>query len=77
MHDCIKEREEHEEKYEQVPQNLCKWCSFYKGNGGPCEVEIPKWEPKYKKKKESYADVDASFKGQIELDAQKQFPDYD
>ena len=35
-----------EENYEQVPQNLCKWCSFYKGNGGTCDVQIPKWKPK-------------------------------
>ena len=34
VHDCLKERMEDEEKYEQKPQNLCKWCSFYKGNGG-------------------------------------------
>jgi hypothetical protein len=43
VHDCIKEREEYEDRYEQKPQNLCKWCSFYKGNGGPCDVELPKW----------------------------------
>jgi hypothetical protein len=30
VHDCIKEREEYEERYEQKPQNLCKWCSFNK-----------------------------------------------
>jgi hypothetical protein len=35
-----------EENYEQKPQNLCKWCSFYKGNGGTCDVQIPKWKPK-------------------------------
>ena len=38
-----------EDKYEQKPQNLCKWCSFYVGNGGPCDVQLPKWKPKYKK----------------------------
>jgi hypothetical protein len=42
---------EEEDKYEQVPQNLCKWCSFYKGNGGPCDVTIPEWKPKFGKKK--------------------------
>jgi putative RecB family exonuclease len=47
VHDCLKERMEQEDKYEQVPQNLCKWCSFYKGNGGPCDVQIPKWKPKF------------------------------
>ena len=77
VHDCIKEREEHEGKYEQKPQNLCKWCSFYKGNGGPCDVEVPKWKPKYKKSKETYADIDPKLKGQIELDAQTQFPEFD
>ena len=52
VHDCLKEKMEVEENYEQVPQNLCKWCSFYKGNGGTCDVQIPKWKPKggtYKK----------------------------
>ena len=78
VHDCIREREEHEDRYEQVPQNLCKWCSFNKQhNGGPCDVVIPKWKPKYTKSKETYKDVDASFKGMIELDAQKQFPEFD
>jgi hypothetical protein len=46
VHDCLKEKMEVEENYEQVPQNLCKWCSFYKGNGGTCDVQIPKWKPK-------------------------------
>ena len=46
VHDCLKEKMEEEDNYEQKPQNLCKWCSFYKGNGGPCDVKIPKWEPK-------------------------------
>jgi putative RecB family exonuclease len=51
VHDCLSERMKEEEKYEQKPQNLCKWCSFYKGNGGPCDVEIPKWKPKFGTKK--------------------------
>ena len=51
VHDCIKEREEYEDSYEQKPQNLCKWCSFYKGNGGPCDVELPKWKPKFSNRK--------------------------
>ena len=78
VHDCIKEREEYEDRYEQKPQNLCKWCSFYKGNGGPCDVQIPKWEPKYKKrKKENYSDIDPKVKGLIELENQDQFPEFD
>ena len=78
VHDCIKEREEYEDRYEPKPQNLCKWCSFYKGNGGPCDVELPKWEPKYKKrKKENYSDIDPKVKGQIELENQEQFPEFD
>ena len=78
VHDCIKEREEYEDRYEQKPQNLCKWCSFYKGNGGPCDVEIPKWKPKYsKRKKENYADIDSKMKGLIELENQDQFPEFD
>ena len=77
VHDCIKEREEYEDRYEQKPQNLCKWCSFYKGNGGPCDVKIPKWKPKYTRKKESYADIDSKAKGLIELENQDQFPEYD
>ena len=48
VHDCLKERMKDEEKYEQKPQNLCKWCSFYVGNGGPCDVQLPKWKPKGK-----------------------------
>jgi hypothetical protein len=47
VHDALKERMEDEEAYEQKPQNLCKWCSFYKGNGGTCDVQIPKWKPKF------------------------------
>ena len=78
VHDCIKEREEYEDRYEQKPQNLCKWCSFYKGNGGMCDVELPKWEPKKKQyKKESYSDIDPKLKGQIELENQDQFPEFD
>jgi hypothetical protein len=53
VHDCLKERMEVEEKYEQVPQNLCKWCSFHKSNGGPCDAVVPKWKPKGKKYKKS------------------------
>ena len=49
VHDCLKERMKDEDKYEQKPKNLCKWCSFYVGNGGPCDVQLPKWKPKYKK----------------------------
>ena len=49
VHDCLKERMKDEDKYEQKPKNLCKWCSFYVGNGGPCDVQLPKWNPKYKK----------------------------
>ena len=48
VHDCLKERMKDEDKYEQTPQNLCKWCSFYVGNGGPCDVQLPKWKPKGK-----------------------------
>ena len=77
VHDCLKEREEYEDRYEQKPQNLCKWCSFYKGNGGPCDVQIPKWEPKFKKAKETYSDINPKVKGQIELDNQDQFPEFD
>ena len=46
VHDCLKERMQVEEKYEQKPQNLCKWCSFHTSNGGNCDAEIPKWKPK-------------------------------
>ena len=51
VHDCLKERMEEEEKYEQKPQNLCKWCSFHTSNGGTCDAQIPVWKPKYGKKK--------------------------
>jgi len=78
VHDCIKEREEYEDRYETKPQNLCKWCSFYKGNGGPCDVELPKWKPKYsKRKKENYADVSNKLKGTLDVESQSQFPDFD
>jgi hypothetical protein len=68
-----------EDRYEQVPQNLCKWCSFHKSNGGPCDAKIPVWKPKYKKnyKKETYKDIDSKAKGLIELDSQDQFPEFD
>ena len=49
IHDSLTERMETEENYEQVPQILCKWCSYWKGNGGPCDAEPPKWEPKKSK----------------------------
>jgi hypothetical protein len=77
VHDCIKEREEYEDRYEQKPQNFCKWCSFIKVTGGPCDVEIPKWKPKFARKKENYSDIDKKVKGQIELDNQDQFPEFD
>jgi len=51
VHDCLKERMEVEDKYEQKPQNLCKWCSFHTSNGGNCDAEIPKWKPKFGSKK--------------------------
>ena len=51
VHNCLKERMEVEEKYEQKPQNLCKWCSFHKSNGGTCDAEVPKWKPKFGSKK--------------------------
>ena len=79
VHDCIKQKEEYEDRYEQVPQNLCKWCSFNKQhNGGPCDVEIPKWEPKYKKRpKENYSDIPSSTKLDLDVESQSQFPDFD
>ena len=56
VHDALKERMEVEEKYEQKPQNLCKWCSFHKSKGGNCDAEIPKWKPKFGSgKKKKYA----------------------
>ena len=51
VHNCLKERMQVEEKYEQKPQNLCKWCSFHTSNGGNCDAEIPKWKPKFESKK--------------------------
>ena len=78
VHDCIKEREEYEDRYEQKPQNLCKWCSFHKSQGGPCDAEIPSWKPTYKKrKKENYADIDSKTKINIDVESQSQFPDFD
>ena len=78
VHDCIKEREELEDRYEQKPQNLCKWCSFHKSNGGPCDAEVPKWEPKFKKrKKENYADIASSSKLDLDVESQSQFPEFD
>ena len=78
VHDCIKEREEYEDRYEQKPQNLCKWCSFHKSQGGPCDAEIPSWKPTFKKrKKENYADIDSKTKINIDVEAQSQFPDFD
>ena len=41
------------DNYEQVPQILCKWCSYWKGNGGPCDAEVPAWKPKGKSYKKS------------------------
>jgi len=46
IHDCLRERMDIETNYEQIPQNLCKWCSYWNGNGGPCDAEPPKWVPK-------------------------------
>ena len=78
VHDCIKEREEYEDRYEQKPQNLCKWCSFHKSQGGPCDAEIPSWKPTFKKrKKENYADIDSKTKINIDVESQSQFPDFD
>ena len=78
VHDCIKEREEYEDRYEQKPQNLCKWCSFHKSQGGPCDAEIPTWKPTFKKrKKENYADIDSKTKINIDVESQSQFPDFD
>ena len=42
-----------------------------------CDVVIPKWKPKFTRKKETYADIDTKMKGQIELDNQEQFPEFD
>jgi len=51
VHDCLKERMEVEENYEQKPQNLCKWCSYHTSNGGMCDAKIPVWKPKFGTKK--------------------------
>ena len=76
VHDCLKEKMEEEDNYEQKPQNLCKWCSFYKGNGGPCDVKIPKWEPKggYKPKKK-YAKAENAFLSEDEFTAHTEIPE--
>jgi putative RecB family exonuclease len=55
VHDSLTARQEEEKEYEQIPQNLCKWCSFNKQhNGGPCDVVIPKWKPKYGSRKKEH-----------------------
>ena len=46
IHDCLRERMDIETNYEQMPQVLCKWCSYWNGNGGPCDAEPPKWKPR-------------------------------
>ena len=57
VHDCLKEKMEEEANYEQVPQILCKWCSYWKGNGGPCDAEIPAWKPKFGARKKYTKDT--------------------
>ena len=57
VHDCLKEKMEEVDNYEQVPQILCKWCSYWKGNGGPCDAEIPAWKPKFGAKKKYTKDT--------------------
>ena len=57
VHDCLKERMEVEEKYEQIPQNLCKWCSYHHSNGGMCDAKIPEWKPKFGAKKKYAKDT--------------------
>jgi len=42
MHDDLENFQKDEEKYVQVPQTLCRWCSYYKGNDGPCDPDLPK-----------------------------------
>tara|TARA_R110000824_G_scaffold201658_1_gene385691 strand:+ start:256 stop:1263 length:1008 start_codon:yes stop_codon:yes gene_type:complete len=75
VHDCLKERMEDEEKYEQKPQNLCKWCSFYKGNGGTCDVVIPKFEWKGKKsKRKSDVKSENAFVSEDEFAAHTEIP---
>ena len=75
VHDCLKERMEQEEKYEQVPQNLCKWCSFYKGNGGPCDVQVPKWKPKYSSYKKSTVKSENSVLSEDEFLSHTEIPE--
>ena len=57
VHDCLKEKMEEVDNYEQVPQILCKWCSYWKGNGGPCDAEIPAWKPKFGARKKYTKDT--------------------
>ena len=76
VHDCLKERMEEEDNYEQKPQNLCKWCSFYKGNGGTCDVIIPKFEWKGKKsKRKSDVTTENAFVSEDEFLANTEVPD--
>ena len=76
VHDCLKERMEEEDNYEQKPQNLCKWCSFYKGNGGTCDVIIPKFEWKGKKsKRKSDVSTENAFVSEDEFLANTEVPD--
>ena len=42
MHNDLEEFQKDEEKYVKVPQTLCRWCSYYIGNDGPCDPELPK-----------------------------------
>ena len=75
VHDCLKERMEEEEKYEQKPQNLCKWCSFYKGNGGTCDVIIPKFQWKGKKSnRKSDVKTENAFVSEDEFTAHTEIP---
>ena len=57
VHECLKERMEVEENYEQKPQNLCKWCSYHTSNGGMCDAKIPVWKPKFGAKKKYAKDT--------------------
>ena len=76
VHDCLKERMEEEDNYEQKPQNLCKWCSFYKGNGGTCDVTIPRFEWKGKKRsKKTYAKSENAFISEDEFIAHTEIPE--
>ena len=75
VHDCLKERMEEEDKYEQKPQNLCKWCSFYKGNGGTCDVIIPKFQWKGKKSnRKSDVKTENAFVSEDEFTAHTEIP---